>query len=100
MISPSAESMLSSLGYFVGLVGLGYSRWFRGGNTGQSWGRWLVDIRLVDATSGQPIGASRAFWRDVNHVLDAVVLLIGFLRPLFQARRQTFADTLMASVVV
>ena len=76
--------------------------WNRGGQqgrSGQSLGRSLAGTRLVSAATGQPIGAGPALSRDIAHLLD-LPLLVGFLWPLGDRRRQTFADKLARTVVL
>ncbi len=85
---------------FVGLVLSGYNRWFLAGRTGQSWGRKVARIRLVNGGTGQPIGPVKAFVRDVAHLLDDLTFYVGYLLPLWTARRQTIADKVMSTVVV
>jgi hypothetical protein len=41
-----------------------------------------------------------AFVRDFAHLLDVLSLGLGYLWPLWDARRQTFADKVVRSVVV
>ncbi|GAB7047894.1 RDD family protein [Catenuloplanes indicus] len=77
-----------------------YNRWWRAGRTGQSWGRALVGIRLVGADTARPIGPVRAAVRDFAHLLDDVILYVGYLLPLWTAKRQTLADKVMRTVVV
>jgi hypothetical protein len=36
--------------------------------------------------------------RQIAHVVDAVILHIGYLFPLWTAKRQTLADKMMATV--
>ncbi len=84
----------------LGTVLHGYNRWFRAGRTGQSWGRQLVGARLVGAATGRPIGAPKAFLRDLAHILDDLILYIGYLFPLWTKKRQSIADMVMRTVVV
>jgi len=79
---------------------LGYNRWYLAGRTGQSWGRQLFGVRLVDDRTGRPIGVGRAVLRDVAHLLDGVFFCLGYLLPLVSAKRQTIADKLCRTVVV
>jgi uncharacterized RDD family membrane protein YckC len=78
---------------------LGWNRWRIAGRTGQSVGRRLLRTALVAEVNGRPIGPVNAFLRDLLHALDAVAY-VGFLWPLWHPKRQTFADLLMATVVV
>ncbi|AGZ41717.1 RDD family protein [Actinoplanes friuliensis] len=90
--------------YFVfvllALVVSGYNRWFQAGKTGQSWGRKALGIRLVSEQTGQPIGAGMAFVRDLAHFIDSIICYIGWLFPLWDAKKQTIADKLIKTVVV
>ena len=90
--------------YFVfslaGLVVTGYNRWFQAGKTGQSWGKKTLGIRLVSEETGQPIGAGMAFVRDLAHFVDGVICDIGYLFPLWDAKKQTLADKIIKTVVV
>ncbi|MDR7278708.1 RDD family protein [Catenuloplanes atrovinosus] len=90
--------------YYV-LAGVGfaiwaYNRWWLTGRTGQSWGRRLVGIRLVGAETEQPIGPLRATVRDFAHILDDLILYVGYLMPLWTRKRQTLADKVMGTVVI
>jgi RDD family len=41
-----------------------------------------------------------AFVRDLAHIIDSIICYIGWLFPLWDARRQTIADKIMSTVVV
>jgi uncharacterized RDD family membrane protein YckC len=62
-------------------------------------GKRTVGIVVVRAETGRAAGLVTTVLRWLAHLLDAI-LLIGFLRPLWQARRQTFADSLCSTVVL
>ena len=89
--------------YFVftlaALVLTGYNRWFQAGKTGQSWGKKALNIRLLSDETGQPIGAGKAFLRDICHFVDGIICYIGFLFPLWDQKRQTLADKIVGTVV-
>ena len=70
------------------------------GTTGQFWGHRGAGVRIVDATTGGPIGAGRAFGRYFAHILDAIPCYLGFLWPLWDKRKQTFADKVTGTVSV
>ncbi|CAG7600726.1 RDD family protein [Actinacidiphila bryophytorum] len=72
----------------------------REGRTGLTPGKTLLRLRLVDQFDGQPVGARRAYRRRIAHALDALSCGLGFLWPLWDSRRQTFADKIARSVVV
>ena len=76
-----------------------YNRWIVGGRTGQSLGRRMLGIVLVSEMTGRPIGPFDAFVRDLVHILDGLAY-VGFLWPLWDDKRQTFADMIMRTIVV
>ncbi len=76
-----------------------WNRYVRQGRTGQSLGKQALGLRLLSVTTGRPIGAGRAFGREVAHLFDGV-LYLGYLWPLWDAQKQTFADKLVGSVVI
>ncbi len=46
------------------------------------------------------MAAETAFVRDLAHVLDSVACHLGWLWPLWDQKRQTFADKIVGTVVV
>jgi len=91
-----------SVGFVLMLIAFGwqwYNRWLIAGRTGQSMGKRVLSTKLVAEVNGQPIGAVNAFLRDLLHILDGVADL-GYLWPLWDAKRQTFSDMIMKTVVV
>jgi uncharacterized RDD family membrane protein YckC len=86
--------------YIISLGILIWNSFIRQGSTGQSLGKQVVGTRLVSATTGQPIGALMAFLRQICHFIDALPCYIGYLWPLWDSRRQTFADKIVGTVVV
>jgi uncharacterized RDD family membrane protein YckC len=90
------------VGFAVMLGGLGwtiYNRWLVAGRTGQSLGKRVTKIKLVGELTDAPIGPTNAFVRDLVHILDGMAY-VGYLWPLWDDRRQTFADKIMRTVVV
>jgi len=85
------------------LVALGvsvYNRWIQMGTTGQSWGKKALGLKLISESTGEPIGPLMAFVRDICHFVDEVICYIGFLFPLWDAKRQTLADKIMSTLVI
>jgi uncharacterized RDD family membrane protein YckC len=83
---------------YLGLLGFGvWNSGYLQGTTGRSVGRRMAGTKLVSIDTGQPVGFGRALTRQVCHVLD---FGIGFLRPLWNGKRQTFADKIIGTVVV
>jgi uncharacterized RDD family membrane protein YckC len=85
------------------IVGLGFLLWnsgYRQGRTGQSLGKSALGIRLVRAGTEEPVGVGRAVGRQVAHLLDGLPLGLGYLWPLWDEQRQTFADKVCSTLVV
>ncbi|WP_250446066.1 RDD family protein, partial [Actinotalea sp. C106] len=66
---------------------------------GSTPGKLVVGIAVVDVTEGRAIGLVRTLGRWVTHLLDSI-LLVGYLRPLWHPQNQTYADTLLRTVVL
>lgn len=75
-----------------------WNRVIRQGRTGQSVGKSALNLYLVSATTGQPVGAGASFAREVVHLVDGIFYL-GYLWPLWDPQRQTFADKILNTVV-
>lgn len=61
---------------------------------GQSVGRAVFGITIV-RRDGAAVGAWLLLLRDVAHLLDTAAVFIGWLWPLWDPRRRTFADVLL-----
>jgi len=81
---------------------IAFSIWnqlIRQGRRGASIGKACLYLMVV-GENGRPIGAVATFVRGVAHLLDAAVFYLGYLWPLVDRRRQTFADKVMGTVVL
>lgn len=76
-----------------------WNRCIRQDRAGQTVGKSILKIRLVSWATGQPIGIGMAFVRDIAHFVDQICYL-GYLWPLWDPRKQTFADKICNTVVV
>ena len=109
-ITPNAVDQICTIGYSTlgmtvmwgaVLVGLVYFVWnygYRQGTTGSSIGKSLLKFKVVSENTGKPIGFGLSVLRQIAHLVDAVILHIGYLFPLWTAKRQTLADKIMATV--
>ena len=70
------------------------------GTTGQSYGKKIAGTRLILEATGQPPGGGLGIGRFFVHILDALPCYLGFLWPLWDSKRQTFADKILKTVVV
>lgn len=84
-------SVLVALGYFVWNFG------YRQGTTGSSIGKSLLGFQVVSENTGKPIGCAMSTLRAIAHLVDAIIFCVGYLFPLWDAKRQTLADKMMAT---
>lgn len=78
-----------------------YNRLILAGRTGQSWGKQALGLKLLRMDNGQPIGGGLAFARDLVHIIDGIPCFpLGYLWPIWDNRRQTFADKIISTVVI
>jgi uncharacterized RDD family membrane protein YckC len=96
----AAIAMIIGLGVMLAsMIWVAYNRWMIAGRTGQSFGKRVTKIKLIGEESNAPIGPGNACIRDLVHLLDALTVA-GYLWPLRDDRRQTFADKIMKTIVV
>jgi uncharacterized RDD family membrane protein YckC len=67
---------------------------------GQSPGKAIMGIRVIGEATQQPIGGGMGIARRFLHIVDYLPCFIGFLFPLWDPKRQTFADKILTTVVV
>jgi uncharacterized RDD family membrane protein YckC len=95
-VSPAA---IFSFYLFGLLIAAGYyvSFW---GTSGATLGMRLFDLRVVDATTLQPIGIGRAVIRYVGFVIAALPCWIGLIWAAFDPRAQGWHDKIASTVVL
>lgn len=106
-VGGSCTSSFSGVGTVVlalaWLATLAYWIWnwgYRQGTTGQSIGKSVMNFRVVSEKTWQPIGFGLSVVRQIAHVIDQIICYIGYLFPLWDAKRQTLADKIMSTVCV
>ena len=75
-----------------------YNTGYRLATTGYSFGHKIAQVRVVMADSGQTPTVNTAVLRAVCHLLVSWACLIGWLFPLWDAKKQTFADKITKTV--
>jgi uncharacterized RDD family membrane protein YckC len=70
------------------------------GAYGTSPGKRVVGLRLVRDSDGQVSGGLIGIARELAHLVDTWSLMIGWFFPLWDRKRQTFADKVCGTVVV
>ena len=83
------------------VVGMFYFGALEGGATGQTLGKKICNIRVVDETSSLPgIGLGRGIGRYFARWLSAIPFGLGYFWMLWDDRKQTWHDKLVSTVVV
>ena len=59
-----------------------------------------MKFKVVSEKTWQPIGFGMSIVRQLAHIVDGIVCYIGYLWPLWDEKRQTFADKIMTTVCV
>jgi Mce-associated membrane protein len=65
---------------------------------GWSLGRALLGLKVVCA-DGSAVGVGRLMLRELAHLLDTLSVFVGWLWPLWDLRKRTFADLLLGTEV-
>jgi uncharacterized RDD family membrane protein YckC len=82
------------------LVALVYLTYFEGSAAGQTVGKKLLNIRVIDFATGGPIGYGRAFLRWLGRIISSLPLYLGYLWMLWDSEKQTWHDKIANCVVV
>ena len=92
-------ALIAFFGYLA-VTGASFYFLYMQGATGASPGKRLTGLRVVGEHTGQPIGGRLGIVRGLAHVVDSLICSIGYLLPLWDAKRQTIADKIMNTVVI
>ncbi|MEU3726247.1 RDD family protein [Streptomyces sp. NPDC031705] len=101
--APDPATAQPGVFFAIGLLyaaAMGFFQLFKEGSTGQTIGKKAVGISLRREADGTTLGFGKAFVRKLAHVLDGLPCQIGWLWPLWDAKRQTFADKVCGTVVI
>jgi uncharacterized RDD family membrane protein YckC len=82
------------------LFSLVYLTYLEGSPSGQTVGKKLLGIRVIDFATGGPIGYGRAFLRWLGRILSSIPLYLGYLWMLWDKEKQTWHDKIANCVVV
>jgi uncharacterized RDD family membrane protein YckC len=93
--------LLKSVGYVTALlIAVAYFTVCEGGPTGQTIGKRLLGIRVVDFDTGARIGYVRGLFRYLGRAVSSFVLYVGYLWMLWDREAQTWHDKFVNTVVV
>ncbi|MGW6444691.1 RDD family protein [Lentzea sp. NPDC055074] len=100
---PTTAGIFGIVGLVLWLGLAGFFIWnviIRQGQTGQTIGKKIAKIKLVSEETMQPLGAGTTFVRQLCHVVDGIPCYAGFLAPLWEPKKQTWADKIMKTIVI
>ncbi|HEX2575688.1 MAG TPA: RDD family protein [Aquihabitans sp.] len=102
VIGAIVQQVSYGLGLLISLAGLAFGIYngYLNGSTGQSVGKRVVGTRVVAEATGQPIGGGQGIIRYFSHIIDGIICGIGYLFPLWDAKKQTIGDKIMKTVVL
>lgn len=81
-------------------IGLGYYVYLEGSDAGQTFGKRILGIRVVDLATAAPIGYGRATGRYFGRIVSAIPFLLGYFWMLWDDQKQTWHDKFATSMVV
>jgi uncharacterized RDD family membrane protein YckC len=88
------------LGYLV-ILGIAiWNEFVRQGRTGQTVGKQQMHIKLIREADGQVLGAGFCFVRSLAHIIDGIPCYLGYLWPLWDDKKQTFADKVCSTIEI
>jgi uncharacterized RDD family membrane protein YckC len=90
--------VLGYVAYFA--IFIAYEIYFHGGHTGQTIGKRALGIRVVDFSTGGPIGYGRATLRVIGRWISGAVCYLGYLWMLWDKEKQCWHDKMANDVVV
>jgi uncharacterized RDD family membrane protein YckC len=99
-VSDALGGLFLILAYLAILV-LSFYWYFQEGAKGQSPGKKVMGIQVVNADTGQFIGGGMGIARYfVNSIINGIPCYIGWLWPLWDAKKQTLGDKVLKTVVI
>ena len=98
LVWAATNENVASIVSFV--VGVAYYTYLEGGPAGQTLGKKLVNIRVIDFNTGTSIGYGRAVGRYFARILSSIPCLLGYFWMLWDREKQTWHDKLVSCVVV
>ncbi len=98
-VSDALGALVSLLAYLAA-TGWWLYNGYLNGQTGQSFGKQYMKLKVVSEDTGQLIGGGMGVARALAHILDGIPCYIGYLWPLWDPKKQTFADKVIKTVVV
>ena len=92
--------LLVLLGYVAGIGAWVWNVGMKQAEQGQSIGKGIVGLRLIKESDGRTPAIGLCLGRSLLHIVDAIPCYVGYLWPIWDQKRQTFADKIVATVVL
>jgi uncharacterized RDD family membrane protein YckC len=87
-------------GFFVAFLVWVWNRVIQQGRTGQSFGKKLTGLKVVDAQTGQLIGMGKNLGREVCAQIFNQFCILNVLWPLWDDKQQTWHDKVVSDIVI
>ena len=92
---------LKVVGYFIAIaLSIAYFIYFEGSDSGQTLGKRALGIRVIDYSTGGPLGYGKAFLRYIGRIASGAICYLGYLWMLWDKEKQTWHDKIAGTVVV
>ncbi|MBT2481043.1 RDD family protein [Streptomyces sp. ISL-94] len=96
---PEEPGVLGVIGMLYAFA-MGLFQIYLQGKTGQTTGKKVVGISVRRESDGSTLGFGMALVRWLAHFLDSIACYLGWLWPLWDEKKQTFADKVCGTVVI
>jgi len=87
-------------GFFVAFLIWVWNRVIQQGRTGQSFGKKLTGLKIVDSRTGQLIGVGRTLGREICAQIFNEFCVLNVLWPLWDEKQQTWHDKVVNDIVI
>lgn len=107
-LASTGSTILAIIGSIIGLIAvliliaapLAYFSYLEGQPSGQTLGKQVLNIRVVDFATGGPITVNRALLRNLMRYVSGAVFYLGYLWMLWDPQEQTWHDKVVETTVV
>jgi uncharacterized RDD family membrane protein YckC len=97
----AGSSALETVGWVIFVLGhIVYDIYFHGRPAGQTVGKHALGIRVIDFSTGGPIGYGKATLRYVGRFISGFFCYLGYLWMLWDKEKQAWHDKIANDVVV
>lgn len=92
--------ILLIVGALIGLLIQIWNQGLRQGKLGQSLGKQILGIKVIEMSTGQPQGSGKGVLRWLLYAVLSNLCFLDLLWPLWDKKHQTWHDMIVSSVVV